>query len=171
MKNGTYQALVGEETFEITIEGDTVTVDGEPVECTFEKLGERRYLLLLEGKSYPLVIEASAKGSVTVMLAGRDREVKVKDERALLLERFGLAGAVAEAEVSVRAPMPGLVLDVLVEAGQEIEQDAGLLVLEAMKMENELRAPAAGVVKAVHVSPGDAVGKNDLLVEFEAADG
>jgi pyruvate carboxylase subunit B len=95
--------------------------------------------------------------------------VEVKDERGLLLERFGLAEAVEDRAREVRAPMPGLVVSVLVAPGRQVRAGEGLVVLEAMKMENELRAAADGTVKAVHVAPGDAVGKNALLVEFEAA--
>ena len=63
--------------------------------------------------------------------------------------------------------MPGLVLRVLVEPGDEVEQGQGVAVLEAMKMENELTAPAAGTVAAVHVAAGDAVAKNELLIEVD----
>ena len=93
-------------------------------------------------------------------------DLEIKDETALLLERFGFDDSAGAAEREIRAPMPGLVLRVLVEAGQTVEEGEGLVVLEAMKMENELRAPAAGTVEAVHVASGAAVGKNDLLIEF-----
>ena len=95
-------------------------------------------------------------------------DVTVKDEKALLLERFGLQEAAGPAERAVHAPMPGLVLSVMVEPGQSVRTGDGLLVLEAMKMENELRAPTDGVVKALHITPGDTVSKNALLLEFEA---
>jgi pyruvate carboxylase subunit B len=65
--------------------------------------------------------------------------------------------------------MPGLVLDLLVEVGDEVAVDEGLLVLEAMKMENELKAPSGGVVQAIHAASGDAVDKDALLIEIEAA--
>jgi pyruvate carboxylase subunit B len=66
--------------------------------------------------------------------------------------------------------MPGLVLDILVEEGDEVEAEQGLLVLEAMKMENELKAPSGGVVSAIHVADGDAVDKEALLIEVEAVE-
>src|SRR5690606_37538113 len=82
-------------------------------------------------------------------------------------ERFGMDTGASAAQREVRAPMPGLVLQVLVAPGDAVEEGQGLVVLEAMKMENELRAPAAGTVAAVHVAPGVAVGKNALLMEME----
>lgn len=100
-------------------------------------------------------------------MAGREFDVHIKDERDLLLERYGLAETAAAGTQAIRAPMPGLVLSVAVEPGQHVSEGTGLAVLEAMKMENELRAEHDGTVKAVHVSPGDAVGKNDLLLELE----
>ena len=73
----------------------------------------------------------------------------------------------AAADREIQAPMPGLVLRVLVAPGDAVEAGQGVVVLEAMKMENELTAPAAGTVAAVHAAPGDAVAKNDLLVEVD----
>jgi pyruvate carboxylase subunit B len=92
----------------------------------------------------------------------------VQDEHDLLLEEYGLDEAGGAAEREIRAPMPGLVLSVMVEDGQAVSEGDGLVVLEAMKMENELRAPADGVVKTVHVAPQDAVDKDALLIEMEA---
>jgi pyruvate carboxylase subunit B len=66
--------------------------------------------------------------------------------------------------------MPGLVLDLMVEVGDAVAPDEGLLVLEAMKMENELKAPVAGRIEAVHVTAGDAVDKDALLIEIDAED-
>jgi pyruvate carboxylase subunit B len=166
--NGTYRALVGARTFDIRFSEDgQLTVNENAVQVAFEEVGEKSFLLLVNGQSLPVVIEQADDDTVRVTIDGRVTEVRVKDERAMLLERFGLADEAARAEQEIRAPMPGLVLNVMVEEGQEVQEGAGLIVLEAMKMENELRAQADGVVKAVHVAAGDAVGKNDLLLELE----
>ncbi|HMB90120.1 MAG TPA: acetyl-CoA carboxylase biotin carboxyl carrier protein subunit, partial [Rhodothermales bacterium] len=109
-----------------------------------------------------------AQDRVRVTLRGRQIEVQIKDQRALLLERFGLDDAGAAAQREAHAPMPGLVLRVLVEPGQQVEAGDGLVVLEAMKMENELRAQAPGTIAAIHVNPGDAVSKNALLLEIDS---
>ena len=84
-----------------------------------------------------------------------------------LLERYGMSNGADAAERTVRAPMPGLVVRVLVEKGEAVEAGQDVVVLEAMKMENVLRAPAAGTVGAVHVAAGTAVGKSDLLLEID----
>lgn len=165
-----FQALVHDRTFDLSLDASdgTVTVDGEPVEARFEHIAEREVLLVLDGRSYSFTVEPQGDGTLALTHAGQNIAVKLKNERDLLLEQFGVEDANAAAERELRAPMPGLVLSVLAEAGQEVDEGAGLVVLEAMKMENELRAAAAGTVATVHVEAGQPVGKNDLLVSFES---
>ncbi len=167
MQDQFFRAEVGDRSYEIEFRDGKVFVDGEAAEVSFERVAEGYYSLLLDGRSVSVVVEASSGDSVRLHLGGRSTEVRVKDERALLLERYGIADADAAAEREVRAPMPGLVLAVLVEEGQAVKAGDGLVLLEAMKMENELRATGDGVVQRVHVEPGDAVGKSALLIEFE----
>lgn len=164
----TLRALVQERTFEITVAGDVVTIDGREVACSLVRVGDGTYSLLLEGRSIPVVLEESAEKLYRATLAGRQVEVRIKDEKDLLLERYGLGRRAGGGVREVKAPMPGLVVSVAVELGAAVEAGARLLILEAMKMENEIKAEAAGVVRAVHVAAGDAVVKNQLLIEFEA---
>ncbi|WP_146088847.1 biotin/lipoyl-containing protein [Neolewinella xylanilytica] len=91
----------------------------------------------------------------------------LSDNYDLLVERLGLSVNVEAATNEVTAPMPGLILEVLVEVGQEVTGGTPLLVLEAMKMENVLKADGEGTVKAIRVSKGDAVDKRQLLIEME----
>ena len=165
-EKNTYRAFVGEETYDVKVEGDRLSLDGEAVAYVFEPSGGSGYLLVMDGRSYSVVVERQLDGSLLVTLEGQEIEVRVKDEKALLLERFGLEKAEALSELEVRAPMPGLVLQVHVEPGQAVDAGAPLLVLEAMKMENELCAPADGLVEAISVKAGDAVEKNELLITF-----
>lgn len=166
MNDATFRATVGERAFDLVFRDGQLFIDEEPVSYVFEPSGDGSYTLLVEGQSFPVVIEEEREG-LRVTVAGRPLMTHVKDERALLLERFGLEDADAAAEREIRAPMPGLVLRVMVEVGQHVEPREGLLVLEAMKMENEIRALAAGTVKAIYVEPGEAVVKNQLLMEME----
>ena len=161
-----FQALVHDQPLDLELDGGTLTIDGERADYTFRRIAPNEVLLLLDGRSFPFTVEPQRDGTVRLTHAGRSLPVRVKTERDLLLESFGMEAAAATADRELRAPMPGLVLSVLVEPGQEVAQGAGLVVLEAMKMENELRAAAAGTVATVHVEPGSPVGKNDLLVSF-----
>lgn len=162
-----FQALVNDQAFDLALDGDTVTIDDAPADVSFQRVSTNEVLLLLDGRSYPFTAEPQDDGTVRLTHAGQALTVRVKTERDLLLEEYGVEEGAAAAERELRAPMPGLVLSVLVEPGQEIEEGAGLVVLEAMKMENELRATNAGTIAEVHVEAGSPVGKNDLLVSFE----
>ncbi len=169
MDTPNYRAIVGDRSFDLSFEEDYVVVDGEAKPYSFEVLRDGYVSLIVDGVSVPVSVEPGADGRMQVTIAGQRTEVQVKDERDLLVDAFGLdAGAAAGGEV--RAPMPGLVIDLLVEEGDTVEADQGLLVLEAMKMENELKAPSGGVVGTIHTKNEEAVDKNDLLVEIEPAD-
>ena len=162
-----YRAVVGDRTFDVSIEDEQLIVDGETKSFTFEVLRDGYVSLIVDGRSVPVSVEPAGEGMMRVTIAGQRTQVQVKDERDLLVDEFGLAEDGASGGV-VRAPMPGLVLDILVEEGDEVAAEQGLLVLEAMKMENELKAPSGGVVSAIHVEDGEAVDKEDLLIEIEA---
>lgn len=162
----TYRALVRERTFDVTVQDGQLVVDGEPTDYTFEVLRDGYVSLIVDGQSVPVSIDGTGPDTMRVTIDGRRTEVEIKDERDLLVEEFGL-GEDQAAGGEVRAPMPGLVLDLLVEEGDEVAAEDGLLVLEAMKMENELKAPSGGIVRAIHAASGDAVDKEALLIEIE----
>lgn len=163
-----FQALLNESIYAMRVDGTTIDVNGQTHTFRFDPIDHHRYLLVLDDQQIPVVIEDLPDGDVRVTLDGHRSDIHVKDAKALLLERFGFADSASGAAREVRAPMPGLVLAVAVEPGQTIQVGDRLLVLEAMKMENELCAEAEATVKAIHVAPGDAVGKNEVLIEFEA---
>ncbi|MDT0676631.1 acetyl-CoA carboxylase biotin carboxyl carrier protein subunit [Autumnicola musiva] len=94
-------------------------------------------------------------------------EVDIANELDLLIEAMGLSLGSAQLMNDIKAPMPGLILDVNVQEGDEVQEGDTLLVLEAMKMENTLTAPGVGVIKSVHVKKGQGVEKNQLLIELE----
>ena len=103
----------------------------------------------------------------TIKVNGSAYEVQLADQYDQLVNRLGL-GVVSEHKVrEIRAPMPGLVLDISVEIGQHVQKGDPLLILEAMKMENVLKSQGDGVVKAIRVEKGEAVDKNALLIEMD----
>ncbi len=103
----------------------------------------------------------------TLKINSRSYEVKISNELDLLIEDMGLTLAAANVVNDIKAPMPGLILDVQVKEGEEVKEGDYLLVLEAMKMENTLTAPRDGIVKSVSVKKGETVDKNQLLIEME----
>lgn len=163
-----YRALVDDRAFDVTIHEDRLVVDGESKDFTFEVLRDGYVSMIVDGKSVPVSIEETDGDTLRVTIDGRRTDVQVKDERDLLVDEFGL-GDEGAGGGEIRAPMPGLVLDILVAEGDEVAAEQGLLVLEAMKMENELKAPAGGVVRTITTAEGEAVDKDALLIEIEAA--
>ena len=121
------------------------------------------YSLLINNSSHELMIEGR-EGECDVLVAGELYRVRVQDEWAHRLASIQRKTRLHEGEVLIKAPMPGVVVQVEVEVGRPVEQGKGLVILEAMKMENEIKAPRAGTVKAVNVSTGERVEQGRVLV-------
>lgn len=153
-------------TVEVTRAG--VTVDGRPVAARLDgRPGEPVRRLVLDGRSFGIVaVPGGARGRWRLHAGGERLEAFVLDERARAIQALVGRVALEGAAFSLRAPMPGLVLRVLVVEGEQVHPGRPLVVIEAMKMENELRAAGAGLVRRVLVAPGDAVEKGALLVEL-----
>jgi biotin carboxyl carrier protein len=153
----------------VTLDGQDVTVDWRPVGASpAEPHPERaaHYSLLVGTRSYDLYIravpEADGGGVYEVSLGGQTYVVGVRDERAQTLASLAGEGHLS-GDVAIHAPMPGLVSNVVAPAGTAVERGQPVIVLEAMKMENDLAAPRSGIVKQVRVSKGQTVNQNDVL--------
>ncbi len=161
-----YVTRINERQFEIEVDNaGRVLIDGEVRDVDFLNLGGSLFSLITENKSFEAVIDDD-DGRIDVMMRGRLFEAQVLDERAMLLmqRRGGLISGSGE----VSAPMPGLIVAVTAELGQTVAQGETVIILESMKMQNELKSPIAGSVRAIHAEAGQAVDKNDLLVEIKA---
>lgn len=151
----------GKHPFEGKIGGEDFLLD------VIEENG--RYHVIHENKSYNVeVLEVKHDEKIVVLkINNLTQTVQLKDRFDDLLKSLGMEGAAKAKLKDVKAPMPGMVLNILVEVGQEVQKDEALLILEAMKMENVIKSPAEGKVKAVRVNQGVAVEKNTVLIEFE----
>ena len=162
-----YVTIINDRNFEIEIDNDgSVLVNGEARDVDFLNLGGSLFSLITENKSLEAVIDDD-EGKIAVMMSGRLFETQVLDERAMLLMQR--RGAPVAGSGEVNAPMPGLIVEVTVEQGAAVAQGETLIILESMKMQNELKSQADGVVRSIHVEAGQAVDKNDLLVEIKPA--
>lgn len=159
----TYEAVVDGRKARMAIESGKLRYEADPVVDTqydIHAFGEGRYSVLLDGRSYTAV--AIPGGGIAVN--GRVYEVEVVDPR--VFRARGAAGR-AGGRQSIAAQMPGRVIRVLVEAGQDVEAGQGLIVVEAMKMQNEMRSPAAGKVMEVRIGTGQAVIAGQILMVID----
>jgi biotin carboxyl carrier protein len=165
-----YIVDIGGERLTVTIEGEEVRVDDGPVEraslVTVDGTPVR--LVTIGGRTHRAVARRDGpKGRYALWIDGRRHDVEALDERMRAIRDLSLAAAGPAGPRPLVAPMPGLVVRVSVVPGDLVAEGQGIVVMEAMKMENELRAPGAGTVTRVHARSGTAVEKGALLVEFE----
>ena len=162
-----YYSRVGENEYEVEIIDGKVLVDGEVVDVDMSQSGAPElYSLLYNGRSFEMLIEAD-RFKYGITLRGERFEVQVEDERNRRLNVGRKMVALPEGELAIRAPIPGLVIKVLVEVGQTVAVEQPLILLEAMKMENEIRTMRAGVVKQISCVTGQRVEQNSVLIVLE----
>ena len=142
-------------------------IDGVEHLVEVKRLEGGAFWLLCDGRSGMVDVEPGKDGGVAVEVAGLSAQVRFFDPRLEDLARAAARPRAAAGPEDVRAPMPGKVVKVLVKPGDLVQASQGLVVVEAMKMENELRSPREGRVKAVHVSEGQAVEGQEPLVTLE----
>jgi len=163
-----YLTTVNDRTFEIevNIEGEVV-VDGQPLTIDFHPVaGQPVYSLLVNGRSYEAYVNPLDDG-LQVLLQGRLYPVTVEDERTKRLRESSSGQPITKGEIHVKAPMPGLVVATLVEPGHAVEKGELLIILESMKMQNELKAVRSGTISRVRVKAGDSVEQNQVLMTIE----
>ncbi|RME06740.1 MAG: biotin/lipoyl-binding protein [Anaerolineae bacterium] len=160
-----YITTIGEQQFEIEILDDNrVAVNGQVLKVDFESISRQPvYSLLVDGKSYEAYIYETDEGW-EVLLQGTRYPVQVVDEREHRLRAAFGGGVVQSGDFHLKAPMPGLVVSVPVKEGQEVEAGDVLVILESMKMQNELKSPRAGTVSRVRVKSGDNVERGQTML-------
>jgi len=143
-----------------------ITVNGKVYEVDFESVsGQPVYSLILDGKSHESYV-ARGDDNWQVLLRGRLYPITVEDEREKRL-RAAAGGGVAESgEFTLKAPMPGLVVAVPVNEGQDVKKGQVILILESMKMQNELKAPRDGTIQRVKVKAGESVEQKQILLSM-----
>jgi biotin carboxyl carrier protein len=163
-----YIVTVAGRELEVEVDGERVTVGGRAVPAALRRVpGTPLRQLSVDGRPETLVVQPSGGGQWTIGMRGERWEVEVVDERTRHIRSLTGGADRQRGPGALRAPMPGLVVRVLVEPGQAVGRGGGVVVLEAMKMENELKAAADAMVKTVRVRAGEPVEKGQVLVEFE----
>lgn len=159
-----YATTIGERTYLIEINRDgEVTVDGVPSPIDLRAIDEVTYSLLIDHASHEALVELDGE-QVDVLLGGRFYQAHVLDERARRLSPASGGSGSTSGEVLIKSPMPGLIVAIPVGEGQPVQKGQTILVLESMKMENELKAPRDGTVAAIKVAVRQNVEQHQVLV-------
>ena len=160
-----YITTIDNKEFEIEIVDERHIRIGERLlEVNFESVsGQPVFSLILDGKSYESFVYQGEE-DWEVLIRGRQYQVKIEDEREKRLKAAAGGGVIEGGEFHLKAPMPGLVVSILIEEGQEVKKGQVMLILESMKMQNELKAPRDGVMGRVRVKAGESVEQRQTLL-------
>ena len=166
-----FEASVNENIHELELneEKSTAVFGDNSQPYSFHRQENGRYLLRVGTKLYKIDNVSYDKHTIEFSMNGNWCKVDVRDERDLLLDKLGFKTSAELGEGQLNAPMPGKILEIMVEEGDEVEADDPVAILEAMKMENELKAPVSGTVTTIAASTGDSLEKNALILEIEAS--
>ena len=164
-----YIVMVNDAEIVVLLDGEIVRVEGSEARARLTEVEGRpeRILTLGDEVHRVLVRPGEGRGRYTLWVDGFRFEVEALDERSRAIRELAASTAKPSGPAPLVAPMPGMIVRVQVTEGEVVQPGQGLVVMEAMKMENELRATAAGAVRRVHVAAGTAVEKGALLLEME----
>jgi len=163
----TYQVEIDGEIYDLIIKDQLVTVNGKEIRATLSETDPGTFVLNLGNQKLEVFSgerNSENKSAISLSINNRSRELIVKDETQILLDSYKNESEGDSGTQAINAPMPGLVLKILVSPGDEVEKGDGLLILEAMKMENEIKAAQKAVVEEILVSNSQAVSKGEKML-------
>ncbi|MBO6525237.1 MAG: biotin/lipoyl-binding protein [Balneolaceae bacterium] len=164
-----FEANLNDQSIDIEINEENSTFTSGDSSGSFKFSVENgRYFLRVGTKAYKIDNVSYDGSDITFSIDGSWHTVSVKDEQELLLDSLGFKTGADLAEGSLKAPMPGKILDILVSVGDEVTKGQPVAILEAMKMENELKSPIDGTVASIDVETGQSLEKNTPILEIEA---
>ncbi len=154
--------------FEVAKEQDVSFVNGHAINADIVRINDRTFHILHKGRSYnaELIQINREEKSCSVKVGTNIYSMQMTDQFDELLHQLGMDNLKAAKVSEVKAPMPGLVIRILVAEGDEVEKGGNLFVLEAMKMENIIKAPADVKIRSIKVKSGDKVEKNQVVMIF-----
>ncbi len=163
--------VIGKDTtYEIKLDLDAkLSLDGEEVSLDMVAESENSFHVIYENIGYDIYIVDKNETTKTYIISvnGNEYTLQAKSKFDELLDQLGMSNLVEAKADNLKAPMPGLVIDILVEPGNTVLKGDSVLVLEAMKMENNIKSPAEGIIKSIDIKKGQAVEKNQVLISFE----
>lgn len=166
-----FETSIGDTATVLNIEPDDneLSINGSSKNYSFYKQSNGRRLLRIGNKLYKIDNVEFEKHTVRFTINGQWCSVDVRNEQDLLMDEMGFKTAADIGEGQLKAPMPGKILEIMVEEGDEVKLGDPVAILEAMKMENELKAPVSGVITSITAATNDSLEKNALILEIEAS--
>ncbi|MFD2512872.1 acetyl-CoA carboxylase biotin carboxyl carrier protein subunit [Pontibacter locisalis] len=157
-----------DKTWQVDIQKETIILNGTPFNWDIQPISSNTFHIIKDNKSFTAeLVQADYQSKTfTFKINGVKQTVSVKDRFDILLDQLGMSDANTQKVNDVKAPMPGLILEIKVQPGQEVKKGDPILILEAMKMENILKSPGDGVVKEIKVQARQNVEKNQVLILF-----
>jgi biotin carboxyl carrier protein len=154
--------------FEVDRKGDALLVNNKTINADIKQMNDLLYHVINENGSYNAEVVSFDREAKTAEIKVNNNiyTLTAKDQFDVLLDKMGLSNLMSAKVSDIKAPMPGMVLKVLVEEGAEVKKGENLFVLEAMKMENIIKSPADVTVKTIKIKPGDKVEKGQILMMF-----
>lgn len=169
MQQVRFKALHRDQIREVEVANNSITVDGKTIDWELEEISHDRFHIISNGKSFEcfLIAVDYEKKAVDLLVNNHHYTIELRDRYDELLKQLGMTDMGSGKLSDLKAPMPGLVLKILVKEGETISKGDSLIVLEAMKMENMLKSQGNGVIKSIKVQPGNTVEKGTLLIQFD----
>ncbi|KYG80696.1 biotin carboxyl carrier protein [Roseivirga ehrenbergii] len=153
---------------EVKFKDSNILLNGSDFDWNISKTSKDKFQITKDGKKLNAEVIGYERENkvVEIKINNQIYNVSVKDKMDQLLQKMGITNLSSSTIKDVKAPMPGLIHDILVEVGQEVKKGDQLMILEAMKMENVLKSPGAGTIASIEISKGDSVEKNQILIKF-----
>ena len=163
-----FTVTIQNKSYSVEKADDSIQVNGKAIDWDLQWISDRKVHLIVENKSLEAELISIEKDSKTIQirLGNKTSTLQLKDRFDVLSEQMGMSSNSSQMLKEIKAPMPGLILDLKVKPGDEVKKGEVVLILEAMKMENIIKSPGDGVVKVVKVSLHQSVEKNQVLIQF-----
>lgn len=163
------KATVNTQTFDIQLNNTEISVNSQPFKWDMVEIKDGNFHILYNNHSFNAeVLEADYQTkSFLIKINKRTYSISLKDRFDILLDQLGMSNANTAKVNDLKAPMPGLIVDIKVQIGDTVKKGDTILILEAMKMENILKASGDGIVKNIKIAPKQNVEKNQVMIEFE----
>ena len=164
--------ITGNKSYELESKDDFWFINGSPVEFEIVSKGGGKYVVFHDNKAHEAILVSSSddKKELVITIEGVNYPLQVKDNLDILIEKMGMSSSKKKSNDLLKAPMPGLILSLEVTVGQTVQTGEKLCVLEAMKMENNLKAEHPVEVAEILVKTGESVEKNQVIMKFKESE-